>query len=163
MHRALVEESLLQPMKLLIGGEPFDGGDFGALRPTGWHQTRHHRHPVEEDGAGSALAFSASFLAAGEIKGSQPIEEGRFKRGCVRNGVPVDPCRGAVVDLAFAESYRCVGQYFRSSPRLNAASALSVAKASSALRYSAVARRSPIGLAAAATSWAVSVMVSASS
>lgn len=58
-------------------GETFNGDDLAALDLTGRDQTRTHRHPVEADGAGTALALLAGVLGAGQAHAlTQHVQKG---------------------------------------------------------------------------------------
>ena len=65
---AVFEEALLDGVEFFVDGEAFDGGDVGAFGLENGDQAGVDEVSVEEDGAGSAFAFSAAFFGAGEVK-----------------------------------------------------------------------------------------------
>src|SRR4029453_5085327 len=55
-------------MQLDIRGQAFNGRDLGAVLHDGKRQARDDAPPVDENGAGTALAMVAAFLGSGEIE-----------------------------------------------------------------------------------------------
>src|SRR5580658_1053478 len=60
-----------------VGGQPFDGGDLGALRCKRQREARINSASVDQDSACSALPVVAAFFTAGEIHVlSQSVKQG---------------------------------------------------------------------------------------
>src|SRR6185437_9049216 len=55
-------------MQLAVRGQAFNGRDLGAVLHDGKGQARDDAPPVDENGAGPALAVVAAFLSSGEIE-----------------------------------------------------------------------------------------------
>ncbi len=64
LHRAVLDERLLQRVQLVAVGQPFDGLDLGVLCFKGRVNARVDRLPVDDHGAGPALGFLAADLGA---------------------------------------------------------------------------------------------------
>src|SRR6266576_6170910 len=65
---ALFEEALLYWMEFFVDDQAFDGGDFGAFGLQDGDEAGVDQVAVDEDGAGSALAFAASLFGSGEVQ-----------------------------------------------------------------------------------------------
>ena len=66
LKTVVLEEGGLDGVKIIAVREAFDGGDFGSIDGDGEGEAGVDAAAVDEDGAGSALAVVAAFLAAGE-------------------------------------------------------------------------------------------------
>src|SRR5262249_32248741 len=62
----LVDEGLLQRMRLLHAAEPLDGGDLGRAELADRRHAGAHRRSVDQDGAGAALRQAAAEFCAVE-------------------------------------------------------------------------------------------------
>jgi hypothetical protein len=62
------EEALLDRVEFLVDGYAFDGGDLGSFGLEDWDQAGVDEVSVDDDSAGSALAFSAAFFGPGEVE-----------------------------------------------------------------------------------------------
>jgi hypothetical protein len=62
---AVFEEALLDGVEFFVDRYAFDGGDLRALGLQDWDQAGVDEVSVDDDGAGTALAFSAAFFGAG--------------------------------------------------------------------------------------------------
>ena len=62
---AVFEEALLDGVESFVDGYAFDGGDLCAFGLQGGDEAGVDEVAVEDDGAGSAFAFSAAFFCAG--------------------------------------------------------------------------------------------------
>src|SRR6266851_207741 len=88
---ALFEEALLNGMEFLADDEAFDGGDFGALGLQDGDEAGVDQIAVDEDGAGSALAFAASLFGPGEVQVfAEDVEEPLHRWGFDGFWVAVD-------------------------------------------------------------------------
>jgi hypothetical protein len=65
---AVFEEALLDGVEFFVDGYAFDGGDLCAFGLECGDEAGVDEVAIEEDGAGSALAFATSFLGSGEVK-----------------------------------------------------------------------------------------------
>src|ERR1700739_2937049 len=75
------EEALLDGVKLLVDDETFDGSDLRAFGLQNGNQAGVDQIAVHQDGAGSALAFAAAFLGAGEVQiFAEDIEKSLHRR-----------------------------------------------------------------------------------
>ena len=68
LHRARLDEGLLDGVQLLALGQPLDGDDLAALGLPGEHEARAHELAVEVDRARAALALLAGVLGAREVE-----------------------------------------------------------------------------------------------
>ncbi len=64
----MVDESLLKRVKPPVVGQPFDGLDLASVGLHGEHQAGGHQPPVDDHGAGAAVAGAAALLAAGKAQ-----------------------------------------------------------------------------------------------
>ena len=77
LEAVVFEEGGLDGVEGVAVGEAFDGGDLGSVGGDGEGEAGVDAAAVDEDGAGSALAVVAAFLAAGEFEVfAQGVEEG---------------------------------------------------------------------------------------
>jgi hypothetical protein len=83
----VIDERLLQWVKLVGPCQTFNGGDRPASARRGEHQARVCERPVEPNGAGAAFAAAASQLCTGE---SQPVAE-RGEQALVIRDIQVVP------------------------------------------------------------------------
>ena len=67
MKRAFVKECLLHGAEFSSLFKAFDGENFRVLRGGDCGQAGTRGTTIEQDGAGSALAFAATILGSGEI------------------------------------------------------------------------------------------------
>jgi len=91
LHRAVIHERLLNGVESLSGFETLDGQDIRPLTLLGRHEAGVHQPPVEQHGAGPALAFATSFFGAGKLQiVAQKLEQrcARCNRGF--RGVTID-------------------------------------------------------------------------
>ena len=69
LHGAVVDEGLLQVVRAAVGAtDAFDGGHLPPARLRGQHQAGVDQPPVQQHGAGAALADAAAFLGAGQVQ-----------------------------------------------------------------------------------------------
>src|SRR6266540_6998605 len=66
LHRAILNESLLNGMKFIAVCQPFYSYDFCTVCARCRDKTGHYRHAIEENSACAAFAFSAAFFCAGK-------------------------------------------------------------------------------------------------
>jgi hypothetical protein len=59
---------LLDGVELFADSDALDGGDLSACSLQNWDEAGVDEVVVEEDGAGPALAFSATFLRSGKVE-----------------------------------------------------------------------------------------------
>src|ERR1700692_1033504 len=79
---ALFEEALLDGMEFFVDDEAFDGGDFGAFCLQDGDEAGVDQVAVDEDGAGSALAFTAALFGSGEVQVfAEDVEEAFHRWG----------------------------------------------------------------------------------
>ena len=79
---AFFEETLLDGMEFFVDDETFDGGDIGAFRLQDWDEAGVDQVSIDQDGAGSALAFATAFFGSGEVQiFSEDVKE-PFHRWC---------------------------------------------------------------------------------
>lgn len=102
-----LDEGALQRIERAVAGQPFDGGDPGAVRGHGQLQAAVVRLAVDEHRAGAALAMVAA-LSAGELPPlAQQVEQRDIRRdrqrlrgtvdlGRDRNGARIDAAGGTV-------------------------------------------------------------------
>ncbi len=90
LEGVVLEEGGLDGAEGFAVGEAFDGGDFGAAGGDGEGEAGVDAAAVDENGAGSALAVVAAFLAASEV---EVLAQGVEERGA---GVERKSVRGAV-------------------------------------------------------------------
>jgi hypothetical protein len=67
LHGALIEECLLHGMQTVALGETFYRRNFLLANVTHVSNAGSPRLAVDQNGAGTALAFAASILASGQI------------------------------------------------------------------------------------------------
>src|SRR4051794_15588221 len=92
----MFDESLLQRMQRRSLRQTFDGGDLRAILHHGQRKARIYAPPVDENGAGAALAVVAALFAAGQIEVEpQRIEERSPGRDRQRPVCPVHAQRDA--------------------------------------------------------------------
>lgn len=86
----LVDEGLLDRMRVFRRAEPFEGDDFFSSRSRNWQEAGTHRAVIHEHGAGAALSQAAteSGIIQGEIV-SKDVEKGAI-------GIRIDRVRLAV-------------------------------------------------------------------
>ena len=91
LRRLLVDEGLLQRMRLVDGAEALDGGDLLLADVLDGAHAGARRHAVDQNRAGAALLEPAAELGAieGEIV-AQHVEQGRIGLGGDRVYDPVD-------------------------------------------------------------------------
>src|SRR6267154_6538889 len=65
---ALFEEALLDGMEFFVDDEAFDGGDLGAFCLQDGDEAGVDQFAVDQDGAGSALAFAAALFGSSEVQ-----------------------------------------------------------------------------------------------
>ena len=80
---AFFEETLLDGMEFFVSRQAFDGGDLRAFGLQGGDEAGVDEVAVDEDGAGSAVAFAAAFLGAGEWRSSRRTSRRRFIGGAL--------------------------------------------------------------------------------
>ena len=68
LRAAVIDKCLLHYMKLIAGGDAFDGGDVCAINLSDWHETGIYDLPAEYYRACTAFAFAATFFGAGQAK-----------------------------------------------------------------------------------------------
>src|ERR1700721_479552 len=68
LSSALFEEALLNGGELFADGEAFDCGDLSALGLQDGDKAGVDQVFIHEDGAGSALAFTAALFGSGEVQ-----------------------------------------------------------------------------------------------
>jgi hypothetical protein len=68
LRAAVIYKCSLHRMQLSICYEALDGGNPSAIRLTDRNKAAIHQHAVEEHCARSTLAFSATFLYAGQFQ-----------------------------------------------------------------------------------------------
>src|SRR5882672_6506451 len=68
LQRPLVLERLLNRMEAIGGREPFDGEHVATVDLSREHQARVHDIPVDDDGAGAAVADVAAKLRASQVE-----------------------------------------------------------------------------------------------
>src|ERR1700761_5513187 len=79
---ALFEKALLNSVKFLVVGEAFNGDDLGSLGLQDRDEAGVDQVAVDQDGAGSALAFTAALFRAGEMQVfAEDVEETFHRRG----------------------------------------------------------------------------------
>src|SRR5258705_8511750 len=79
---ALFEEALLDGVKFFVDGEAFDGGDFSAFCLQDGDEAGVDQVAVDQDGAGSALAFTAALFGSGEVRVfAEDVEEALHRWG----------------------------------------------------------------------------------
>src|SRR5215469_2167387 len=77
LETVVFQEGGLDGVESVALCEAFDGGDFGSIGGDCEGEAGVDAAPVEQDGAGSALAVVAALLAAGEFEVlAQGVEEG---------------------------------------------------------------------------------------
>jgi hypothetical protein len=64
----LFEETLLNGVEFLVDNEALDGGDLGAFGLQDGDEAGVDELAVDQNGAGSALAFAATFFGSGEVQ-----------------------------------------------------------------------------------------------
>jgi hypothetical protein len=78
---ASFEEALLNWVEVAFGGDSLDGAERCAVGLQGGDEAGVDEVSVEEDGAGSAFAFSAAFFGAGEAEVfAEDVEETLHRR-----------------------------------------------------------------------------------
>src|SRR5262249_12991987 len=81
LHRAFVDEGLLEPMEGPVRAEPLDRGDPAIPGAYGQEETRAHRLAVDQSRAGSADALATAVLRPAQAQGvGQELEEGPVGR-----------------------------------------------------------------------------------
>src|SRR5712675_778188 len=79
---ALFEEALLDGMEFFVDDEAFDGGDFGAFDLQDGDEAGVDQVAVDQDGAGSALAFAAALFGSGKVQVfAEDVEEALHRWG----------------------------------------------------------------------------------
>jgi hypothetical protein len=68
LRAAAIEKRLLQNLQTAVGGETFDCDDAYAIRLKDWNKAAIDERSIEQNGTGTALAFSAAFLGARQAK-----------------------------------------------------------------------------------------------
>ena len=68
LRSTFLEEAPLNGVKLFVDDEAFDGCDPGAIGLQDGDEAGVDQISVDQDGAGSALAFSTTFLGSGEVQ-----------------------------------------------------------------------------------------------
>ena len=77
----MVDERLLQRMQRAVRRQSLDGGDLGAVLHDRQREAGIDPPPVDQHGAGAALAVIAALLGAGQIEMvAQRVEQGRPRR-----------------------------------------------------------------------------------
>ena len=88
---AFFEETFLDWVELFVDGEALDGGDLSAFGLQDGDEAGVNQVSVDEDCAGSALAFSAAFFGSGEVQVfAKDIEETLHRWGFDGLGFAVD-------------------------------------------------------------------------
>src|SRR5581483_908216 len=141
LHRAVLDERLLDRIEAPIAGEPLDGDDPTALALCGEHDAAVHRAPVEQHGAYPALGLEAVLLGAGQPQ----IDTEHVQESAVRLGEHVVTL--AVDGQAQPQPAHEAPRRIRSRHR---ARARGTRVSTSTCRYRAEARTSVMGRQAAA-------------
>lgn len=90
LHGARLDKGSLKPRQLPVGGLPFDRLDHRAVGLDCEDEAGRDRLPVEEHGAGTALADSAAFLRSREVQAlTDELEQGHAGGNDDRLEVPV--------------------------------------------------------------------------
>ena len=96
LQRVMVDERLLERVQLVSAPDPLDSRDLPILARRRKRETRIHRSPVEQNGAGPAFPSTAHELRSGQL---QPLAQRHEKRLMSRGG---DLVRGSVDDETHA-------------------------------------------------------------
>ena len=113
---ALIEKCLLHGMQLAVVFETFNGDDGFSRSVIHRKLARSPRHAIQQDGAGTALAFTATVLGSGQPK---LFAQGKQQRGsgfgCKRSAFSVDLCVDWPCHLIL-ESPRILSAWVYSAP-----------------------------------------------
>ena len=101
LQRAGVDEGLLHRVQATVGSQSLHRGDRGAVGRPEVHGAGPHRRPVEQHGAGAALALAARVLRAGELQVvAQQVQQRRAGRRVHHSFVAVDEDPGHALTVS---------------------------------------------------------------